>query len=77
VKLSNTGNCASSDDGDIVWGAANIGALIGRSPSQVYHLFSIGALDGAVTKLGHRTFVASRKRLANLINNKIKTASAA
>jgi hypothetical protein len=67
----------SDDASDFVWGADNIGREIDRTPSQVYHLVQIGALDGAVAKLGHRTLVGSRKRLRNLVTNKLKVASAA
>jgi hypothetical protein len=61
----------------LVWGAEAIGREIGRKASQIYHLHEIGALEGAVTKLGHRTLVGSRRRLRNLISNKMKTGSAA
>jgi hypothetical protein len=75
VETANTDNqsAASSEDaGDLVWGAAAIGHVIGRSRQQVYHLHEIGALDGCVVKLGWKTFVGSRKRLKNLYATKQK-----
>ena len=58
--------------GDLVWGADGIGVAIDRTASQVYHLFRIGALDGAVAKLGHKTFVGSRRKLRELPFRKLK-----
>ena len=60
------------DASDFAWGAAAIGREIARAPGQVYHLYEIGALDGAVVKLGHRTLLGSRKQLRNIIANKLK-----
>jgi hypothetical protein len=78
VETTNTGKQreASAEDSasDLLWGVAAIGREIDRTPAQTYHLIQIGALEGAVAKLGHRTIVGSRKRLANLISNKIKAA---
>jgi hypothetical protein len=59
-------------DSDLVWGGENIGRVIGRTKQQVYHLVEIGALDGAVAKLGHKTLVGSRKQLRRLPFRKIK-----
>jgi hypothetical protein len=56
----------ASDAPDHVWGAEAIGTEINRTAAQVYYLFAIGALDGAVLKLGHKTFVASRRALRKL-----------
>ena len=67
----------SDDADDLVWGAKNIGSEINRSVSQVDYLFGIGALDGAVTKLGHKTLLGSRKRLRNLVTLNSKKVSAA
>ena len=58
---------SSDEPSDFVWGAAAIGEVIDRTPTQVYHLIEIGALDGAVVKLAHRTFLGSRTRLKKLI----------
>jgi hypothetical protein len=57
----------SDDSADLVWGARNIGSEINRTPAQVYYLFAIGALDGAVTKLSHKILLGSRKGLRNLV----------
>ena len=59
-------------DSDLVWGAAAIGREINRTKQQVYHLVEIGALDGVVAKIGHKTFVGSRKALHRLPFRKIK-----
>ena len=70
-------NAALSDDtADLVWGAENIGSEINRTAAQVCYLFGIGALDGAVAKLGHKTLVGSRKRLRNLVALNSKKVSA-
>jgi hypothetical protein len=50
-----------TEDTDLVWGAEEIGRVLGRTPSQVYHLIRIGALQGAVKKLSHRVLVGSRR----------------
>lgn len=59
-------------EADAVWGAENIGREIGRSAEQIYYLFRVGALEGAVTKLGRKTFVGSRRALQNLPFNKVR-----
>jgi hypothetical protein len=56
----------AEDESDLIWGAESIGREINRTAHQIYHLYEIGALEGAVAKLGHRTFVGSRKQLRNL-----------
>ena len=66
---------ASNNESDLVWGAEGIGAEINRTASQVYHLHASGALDGAVAKLGHKTFVGSRRKLRELPFRKLKTGS--
>jgi hypothetical protein len=57
---------------DLVWGGKDIGKEIKRTARQVHHLFEIGALDGAVAKLGHRTLVGSRRKLHALPLRKAK-----
>ena len=52
---------------DAVWGAAAIGAEINLKASQVYYLHKAGKLARAVTKLGHKTFVGSRRELHRLV----------
>jgi hypothetical protein len=60
------GASADKAENDLVWGASAIGAEIDRTAAQVYSLFESGALDGAVSKLGHKTFVGSRRALRAL-----------
>jgi len=53
-----------SADCNLVWGAANIGAVVGRSAGQVRYLHSIGAFsDDAVWKLSHKTLVGDERKL--------------
>jgi hypothetical protein len=59
-------------DSDLVWGGDGVGRVINRTAKQVYHLYEIGALDGAVAKLGHKTFVGSRRKLRALPFRKAK-----
>jgi hypothetical protein len=63
---------SSSDAGDAVWGATAIGKEINRTQEQVYYLHRIGALKGAVAKIGPKTFVGSRQKLQALHLNKLK-----
>jgi hypothetical protein len=46
---------------DFVWGAAAIGAAIGRTPRQTHHLLSAGEIKTAQKK--GRRWVASRTAL--------------
>lgn len=57
----------SSDDNDLLWGGKNIAKEINRSTAQFYYLYEKGVLKGAVAKLGHKTFVASRRKLRALL----------
>ncbi len=73
MSTSNISKHEASSDGDasdFCWGAAAIGREIDREPSQVYHLLEIGALEGAVVKLGHRTILGSRRKLRALVSGK-------
>jgi hypothetical protein len=54
------------ESSDAVWGAENIGAVIDRDAPQVRNLYKAGVLKGAVQKVGHRTFLGSRKKLRQL-----------
>src|SRR5262245_28827334 len=54
---------------DWLWGALAIGNFIGRKPTQVYYLHSIGAFGNAVKKLGHKTLVGSRRGLRRIMFN--------
>jgi len=53
-------------DPDLIWGAADIGAFIGRTASQVYYLHENGLLCGATFKIGRGRLVASRAKLRAL-----------
>jgi hypothetical protein len=55
-----------TDDSDAVWGAANIGAEINRTAGQTRYLYKQGLLKGAVRKVGHRTYLGSRRKLRAL-----------
>jgi hypothetical protein len=64
-RVSND-DALGDDGGDAVWGAEGIGKEINRTPEQARYLFKIGALRGAVRKVGHRTYLGSRRRLRQL-----------
>jgi hypothetical protein len=54
-------------ESDTVWGCEAIGAELGLTATQVRYLWNqTSVLDNAVKKLGHRTIVASRKRLRDV-----------
>lgn len=60
-------NQADFNDNDWCWGREEIGkALGGRTPSQVSYLMATGVLDGAVKRIGHRTYIGSKKKLREL-----------
>lgn len=54
------------DSSDWAWGREEIGREINRTPNQVSYLLAQGVLNGAVKRLGHRTVVASRRKLRAL-----------
>jgi len=56
----------SAPENDIIWGATEIGRIINRTPSQVYHLLNIGALGDAARKLSHKIIIGSRRKLEQL-----------
>jgi hypothetical protein len=63
----------ANPESDLVWGGEAIGKEINRTKAQVYHLIEIGALDGAVSRLGYKTYVGSRRALHKLpFRNKAK-----
>jgi hypothetical protein len=55
----------AEDETDLVWGAAAIGRVIGRTKRLTYHLLRTGVLDGAVGRVGHAV-VGSRRALLDL-----------
>jgi hypothetical protein len=64
--MSNKHSPGKSLADDTIWGVGGengIAAEIGRTPQQAYYLISTGALGDAVTKLSHKTIVASRSKL--------------
>jgi hypothetical protein len=56
-----------SSDNDIVWGGPNLAKEINRTTNQFYYLHETGALKGAEKKLGHKTFVGSRRKLRAIL----------
>ena len=58
----------TNPENDLIWDAAEIGREINRTANQVYYLHRIGALQGAVRKVGHRTFIGSRSKLRALVS---------
>jgi hypothetical protein len=76
--MSDTATQTANDaESDAVWGAENIGKEINRSAEQIYYLYRIGALAGAVTKLGPKTYIGSRRKLQALPLAKIARGSTA
>ena len=55
---------------DTVWGVGNIAAEIGIPTPKAYYLIAQGKIP--VTKLGHRTVVASRSQLRRLLSGDLK-----
>jgi hypothetical protein len=68
--VSTSANNEPYDPDDLIWGVPNIAHEIKRTPTQTYHLIASGALDGAIAKFGHKTIVASRSRLRDVIRKK-------
>jgi hypothetical protein len=58
---------SATTENDFVWGGEAIAAELGVTTSQLYYLLKIGALNGAVKKLGHRTLAGSRRKLRALV----------
>jgi hypothetical protein len=70
--MSDAADTLNEKEPDAVWGAENIGKTINRSSQQIYYLYRIGALNGAVSKIGAKTFVGSRSKLKALVLAKLK-----
>jgi hypothetical protein len=51
---------------DLVWGAAEIGAITNQTPGEVYYHFAEGRYAGAVWKFSPRKLVGSRRKLREL-----------
>jgi hypothetical protein len=58
-------HCEPLSEPEFIWGAENIGKVIGRSERQVYYLIDSGHLGDAVFRIGDK-FVARRSRLLKL-----------
>jgi hypothetical protein len=58
------------DDSDLVWGGVAIGRLIGRSETQVSHMFRTGVFGDAVRKASRKRLVGSRSALLALFGGK-------
>jgi hypothetical protein len=57
---------------DTIWGVGGergIAAEIGRTPQQTYYLIAQGKIP--VTKMGHRTIAASRRKLRQLFSSDV------
>jgi len=54
---------------DLIWGIENIAAEIGLPKRRIYYLHSRGKLP-FIKKIGHRTAVASRKKLRHFFARK-------
>ena len=53
-----------SEDPNVIWGAENIGKVIGLTPRQTFHLLEEGHLRGA-TKVGSRWCITRQNLMAN------------
>ena len=58
-----------NDEFDNVWGLAGIGKEINATAEKARWLIEQGLLDGCVKKIGHRSFVASRRKLREFFAN--------
>lgn len=67
VERETVAENTTPDDNDLLWGGKSIAKEINRTTQQFYYLHEKGALKGAVAKLGHKTFVASRRKLRALL----------
>jgi hypothetical protein len=54
---------------DLLWGAQAIADFLGVSVDRVYYLIRTKRLP--ISKLGHKTIVASRRKLARAIAEKL------
>jgi hypothetical protein len=58
---------AGAFEGDALWGASQIAGYMRISRASFYYLWNSGKLDGVITKIGHRTLCASRRKLDALV----------
>jgi len=58
---------------DVVWGAEEMGRVIGRTTRQTYHLLEAGLLPAK--KVGPKLWCASRKRLLQALTGEEPVAS--
>jgi hypothetical protein len=70
--MSDTENKQSAPSDDLLWGAQAIADFLGVSVNRVYYLIREDRLP--ISKLGHKTIVASRKKLARAIADTLNAA---
>jgi hypothetical protein len=56
-----------ANDLAIIWGAANIGSVLGLRPSQTFHMLASGQLKGA-KKIGGKWCICQRALVANFFS---------
>lgn len=64
--MANPKPVKSAVPSDLIWGAPEIGAVLGIKPAQVYYFYATGRLTGAVWKFSPKRLVASRRKLSEL-----------
>jgi hypothetical protein len=66
VSISNV-----EPDFDVLNGLGEIAVYIRRSKRQAHYLYSTGRLGGAVKKVGSRTLIGSKKKLAAVLKGDV------
>jgi hypothetical protein len=61
------GKTEPSDESEFAWGGQAIADALGCSLETFYYLNNKGAFGDAVKRLGHKTLVASRARLREVM----------
>jgi hypothetical protein len=65
--MSDTEKEKATPSDDLLWGAQAIADFLGISIDRVYYLLRMKRLP--ISKLGHKTIVASRKKLVRALND--------
>jgi len=73
-RTSTASSLSADDDSDVLWGAAGIADVIGADVARVYYLLRLRRLP--VRRLGHRTIVASRRRLLEYVAGELPDTAA-